>query len=413
MKKFVFAIAAVTLSAQFALAGVDFDGGKFNIQDEITKLDLSVPQAEAVKAPQKEWTVMVFVNAKNNLEKYAFMNINQMEKIGSSDKVNVVVQLGRMNTYSHLDGTWKGTRRYLIQKGSNPKGIFSPVVQDLGKVDMGSYKSAIDFANWAKQNYPAKHYMLILWNHGAGWIKGVKPVTRGISYDDETNNHIDTPQMGQILKAIGGVDVYGSDACLMQMAEVDYEIKDYVPFIVGSEETEAGDGYTYDTLLGPLVKNPAMTPEGLATVAVDAYTAHYTPNNEAATQSYVRSAALPGFLDASNAFASALMQANEKDVVKNAMSNAQSYAYPENKDLYNFTELVVNATQNSDVKAKGQNLMNYISNTLVGDNKISGNYGNSHGIAVYLPGSAAPATYADLQWAKASNWDDLIAWLAN
>jgi hypothetical protein len=219
--------------------------------------------------------------------------------------------------------------------------------------------------------------------------------------------------MGQILKAIGGVDVYGSDACLMQMAEVDYEIKDYVPFIVGSEETEAGDGYTYDTLLGPLVKNPAMTPEGLATVAVDAYTAHYTPNNEAATQSYVRSAALPGFLDASNAFASALMQANEKDVVKNAMSNAQSYAYPENKDLYNFTELVVNATQNSDVKAKGQNLMNYISNTLVGDNKISGNYGNSHGIAVYLPGSAAPATYADLQWAKASNWDDLIAWLAN
>jgi hypothetical protein len=413
MKKFVFAIAAVTLSAQFALAGVDFDGGKFNIQDEITKLDLSVPQAEAVKAPQKEWTVMVFVNAKNNLETYAFMNINQMEKIGSSDKVNVVVQLGRMNTYSHLDGTWKGTRRYLIQKGSNPKGIFSPVVQDLGKVDMGSYKSAIDFANWAKQNYPAKHYMLILWNHGAGWIKGVKPVTRGISYDDETNNHIDTPQMGQILKAIGGVDVYGSDACLMQMAEVDYEIKDYVPFIVGSEETEAGDGYTYDTLLGPLVKNPAMTPEGLATVAVDAYTAHYTPNNEAATQSYVRSAALPGFLDASNAFASALMQANEKDVVKNAMSNAQSYAYPENKDLYNFTELVVNATQNSDVKAKGQNLMNYISNTLVGDNKISGNYGNSHGIAVYLPGSAAPATYADLQWAKASNWDDLIAWLAN
>jgi hypothetical protein len=415
MKKFVFALAAVALSAQFALAGVEFDGGKFNLQDEITKLDLSVPAVQPEKAHRqdKEWTIMVFINGKNNLEKYAFLNINQMEKVGSSDKVNVVVELGRMNTYSHLDGTWKGTRRYLIQKGSNPKGIFSPVVADIGKVDMGDYKSVIDFANWAKQTYPARHYMLIVWNHGAGWIKGPNgEVTKGISYDDETNHHITTPQMGAMLKGINGVDVYGSDACLMQMAEVDYEIKDYAKIIVGSEETEPGDGYTYDTFLGPIVANPTMDAEGVAKTAVDAYTAHYAPSNQGATQSYVRAAALPGFLDASNAFASALMQANEKDVVKSAMSSAQSYAYAENKDLYHFTQLVVNSTHNSDVKATGNALMKYITGTLVGDNKISGNYTNSYGIAVYLPGGAAPAAYADLQWAKASNWDDLIAWLA-
>jgi hypothetical protein len=420
IKKLALAILAISVSAPMLKAEVNFDGKAFSLTDEITKLELSVPApvtvADKAARPDKEWTVMVFINGKNNLEKYAFLNINQMEKIGSSDKVNVVVQFGRMNTYSHLDGTWKGTRRYLIKKGSNPKGIFSPVVSDIGKVDMGSFKSVIDFSNWAKQTYPAKHYMLIIWNHGAGWIKGAGAdnfVTKGISYDDETNNHITTPQMGTILKTIGGVDVYGSDACLMQMAEVDYEIKDYANFIVGSEETEAGDGYTYDTLLGPLVSNPAMTPEGLATVAVDAYTAHYTPSNEAATQSYVRSAALPGFLAASNAFASSLMNANEKPLVKTAMGAAQAYAYAENKDLYHFTQLVVNATANSDVKAKGNALMNYISNTLVGDNKISGNYSNSHGIAVYLPGSAAPSAYADLVWAKVSNWDDLIAWLAN
>jgi len=417
-KKIAAAAVAVGAFATFSVAAVNFDNPKANnISSDISKLEVSAPvpatPAMDTKAgAAKEWTVMVFINGKNNLEKYAFMNINQMEKIGSSDKVNIVVQFGRMNTYSHLDGTWKGTRRYLIKKGSKPNAIFSPVVSDIGKVDMGDYKSVIDFANWAKTTYPAKHTMLIIWNHGAGWIKGMPEATRGISYDDETNNHIDTPQMGTILKTIGGVDVYGSDACLMQMAEVDYEIKDYANFIVGSEETEAGDGYTYDTLLGPLVSNPAMTPEGLATVAVDAYTAHYTPTNEAATQSYVRSAALPGFLAASNAFASSLMQANEKDVVKTAMGSAQSYAYPENKDLYHFTQLVVNATANSDVKEKGNALMSYITGTLVGDNKISGNYSDSHGIAVYLPGAAAPSTYADLAWAKASNWDDLIAWLA-
>ena len=414
MKKLALAVLALSCSAQFALAGVNFDGKAFSVKDEITKLDLSLPAPATDKAarPDKEWTIMVFINGKNNLEKYAFLNINQMEKIGSSDKVNIVVQLGRMNNYSHLDGTWKGTRRYLIQKGSNPKGIFSPAVADLGKVDMGDYKSVIDFSNWAKTTYPAKHYMLIVWNHGAGWIKSTTDAAKGISYDDETNNHITTPQMGAMLKGLGGVDVYGSDACLMQMAEVDYEIKDYAKIIVGSEETEPGDGYTYDTFLGPIVAKPTMDAEGVAKTAVDAYTAHYSPSNQGATQSYVRSSAIPGFLDASNAFASAMMQANEKDVVKTAMGSAQSYAYSENKDLYHFTQLVVNATQNSDVKATGNALMKYITGTLVGDNKISGNYTNSYGIAVYLPGGAAPAAYGELQWAKASNWDDLIAWLA-
>jgi hypothetical protein len=255
--------------------------------------------------------------------------------------------------------------------------------------------------------------MLIIWNHGAGWIKGAPGIDRGISYDEETNNHIDTPQMGQILKTIGGVDVYGSDACLMQMAEVDYEIKDYAQVIVGSEETEPGDGYTYDTFLGPIVANPSMNAEGVAQTAVDSYVDHYTPSNQGATQSYVRSSALPGFLSASNAFVTAVMNSGDKSSVSSAMSSAQSYAYPENKDLYNFTQLVVNATSNGDVKSKGTALMNYISGTLVGDNKTSGSYGDSHGIAVYLPGAAAPSTYAALQWAKASNWDDFISWMAN
>jgi hypothetical protein len=88
-------------------------------------------------------------------------------------------------------------------------------------------------------------------------------VTKGISYDDETNHHITTPQMGAMLKGINGVDVYGSDACLMQMPEVDYELKDSVDYIVGSEETEPGDGYTYNTFLGPLAARPAMTPAEL------------------------------------------------------------------------------------------------------------------------------------------------------
>jgi len=101
-------------------AGISFDTpSKATLQQEIANLELSVPAAAPVQEKglfskaDKEWTIMVFVNGKNNLETYALKDMNEMEMIGSSDKVNVVVQIGRMaeayeinvaphNYYSHL-----------------------------------------------------------------------------------------------------------------------------------------------------------------------------------------------------------------------------------------------------------------------------------------------------------------------
>jgi hypothetical protein len=298
---------------------------------------------------------------------------------------------------------------------------------------MGDYKSVIDFANWAKQTYPARHYMLIVWNHGAGWIKGPNgEVTKGISYDDETNHHITTPQMGAMLKGINGVDVYGSDACLMQMAEVDYEIKDYAKIIVGSEETEPGDGYTYNTFLGPLAARPAMTPAELARTAVDAYIDHYKQQRTGSTQSFVRAAALPGLMARVDAWTAAVMAAGLKAEVNAARGEAMSYAISENKDLYHFVGLVAAKTAVPAVKAASPDLQTYIARDLVlynrfndqpdnggGDNSPDNwekarwggkDYSESHGIAVYLPGSELGDGYKELAWAAATKWTDFIAW---
>ncbi|OGR41184.1 MAG: hypothetical protein A2X35_07255 [Elusimicrobia bacterium GWA2_61_42] len=424
IKKLTLAALALSFSAQFALAGVDFDSGKaFNLQDELARLELPVPAPSADKAarPDKEWTIMVFINAKNNLERFGLKDLNEMEMIGSGDKYNVVVELARIKGFDASEGDWQTSRRYLVQKDADFNKVTSPVVEELAKADMGDYKHLVDFAKWAKAKYPAKKYMLIVWNHGAGWIKTPLRVNRGISYDDETGNHMTTPQLGLALKEMGGVDVYGSDACLMQMAEVIYELKDHAAYIVGSEETEPGDGYTYNDLLAPLFAKQNMGPAELAKTAVDAYADHYQAREEASTQSYVRTTAIGGFLDASNAFAFALTQAGEKELAKKAMDGAQSYAYPENKDLYHFAQLVAAETKSAEVKAKAEALMNYIKVRLVAHNRTTNSdggwygpvsYDNSHGIAAYLPGTSAPAHYAELAWAKYSNWDEFISWLA-
>jgi hypothetical protein len=428
------AVAMLFSASLLSAQTVDFDRGGFNIKEALKNAPVTAPAAStAVSLPSQnevarigqpaEWTIMVFVNGKNNLEKYALRDMNEMEMIGSTDKVNIVVELGRMDGFDSSDGDWKGVRRYLVKKDNDTNKINSPVLQDLGMKDMGSYQSVIDFGKWAKQTYPAKKYMLIFWNHGAGWIKSAGLYSsKGISYDDQSNNHINTPQMAEILKAIGGVDVVGSDACLMQMAEVDYEIKNYVTHIVGSEETEPGDGYTYNTFLGPVVQNPGMNATQLARVAVDAYSDHYEAQSGGYTQSFVYSNAIPQFLQLVNAFAYEVTKANDVEAAKYARDNAVKFAYPENKDLYDFTALLISKSNNKAVKEKGQALMNYITHNLVGHNRTKDEPGSwwsspnplsrAKGIAVYIPSKPVPASYSEMQWAKYSNWDEFVNWLA-
>jgi hypothetical protein len=166
-----------------------------------------------------------------------------------------------------------------------------------------------------------------------------------------------------------------------------------------------------------------MGAEEFGKVAVNAYADHYTGINEGSTQSLIKSAAIPGFLTAVNDFAYAITKAGEKELAKTAMNGAQAYAYAENKDLYHFTQLVIAGTKDAEVKAKGEALMNYISGSLVLLNRTTNgagggwwappsDYGNSHGVAIYLPGTAAPASYLELQWATYSNWDEFINWMA-
>jgi hypothetical protein len=416
LKKLVMTAVALSMSASL-YAGINFDNPKTNdLKEGLSDIaDLvpapAVPSSD-MKAAEKEWTIMVYINGKNNLEEFALKDVNEMEMIGSSDKVNVVVEIGRIAGHDSSDGDWKTSRRYLVQKDNNTRKITSPMIRDLGKVDMGDFRHVIGFGNWAKAMYPAKKYMFIMWNHGSGWEKSrILDIHKGISYDDEFRSHVTTPQLGLALKGIGGVNVYGSDACLMQMPEVDYELMANAEYIVGSEETEPGDGYTYNTFLAPIVKNPAMTPEQLGKAAVDAYANHYQAIKEGSTQSLIKTSALPGYLAAVNDFVAAAMASGEKALVKTAISDAQSFAIADNKDLWHFLQLYAAGSKNAGVKAKAGALQNYLLKELVLHNRVTtSEHTNAKGLSVYMPGYGLDPAYNSLAWAEASQWDEFINW---
>jgi hypothetical protein len=254
--------------------------------------------------------------------------------------------------------------------------------------------------------------MLIVWNHGSGWNKkGPAELTKGISYDDETHNHITTQQLALALQSIGKLDVYGSDACLMQMPEVNYAIKDNIDYIVGSEHTEPGDGYTYDTMLAPLIANPLMTPEELGKLTVDTYADNYRTKGSATTQSLLKASAMDGLVPLINDFVAVSMNANEKALVKKAVSGAQSYSN-DGKDLWHFLKLYSDSSASAEVKLAAANLQNYVTGTLILHNRVTGYFdaAKHNGLSVYLPGYSFNKEYFNLAWAGVTQWDEFVNW---
>ncbi|MFA5160721.1 MAG: clostripain-related cysteine peptidase [Elusimicrobiales bacterium] len=422
-------VVSVVFQACAAFAAVNYDNpapgakGVRNAANSAAVTGTAVPSAPAAgpaDAPQSakpaalpKWTVMVFMNGKNELEQFAFTNFYQMERVGSDNDIQVVVEFGRMGNVAN-DGKWTGCRRYLVKKANDTDKISSPVVETIPQCDMGDYKHAADFGKWAMSKYPAQHYMYILWNHGGGWTKAMdNQPAKIISADDETGNHINTPQMGALLKSLGRkMDVYASDACLMQMAEVTYELKDYASYVVGSEELEAGDGYTYDAFLQK-AHGSDMEAASLSKAAVDSYADHYT---YMATQSYVDSKTMPELVKKMDAFADAVMTSGNKEAVKKALTATQHYAvnhnYRDNADLYHFVSLVATpAETNPKIKEAAGALMDYLKGSVIKHNRVTFDYADSHGLAVYLPAEKYDTNYDELAFAKAGKWPKFAQWL--
>lgn len=252
-------------------------------------------------ARPKKWTVMVFLNAANNLEPYGIEDMNEMEKIGSTRDVNVVVELARykgrttkapvnaeyfsnpytereQHFYLGLDNE-PGTNRYYVLKDDDSVRVRSVLKKRAGITDGGDPKCLADFGKWAVENYPAEHYCLVIWNHGAGWS--------GVSYDDNSHKGLDLPEVRSALEAITAsvkakngkakIDVLDFDACLMATAEVAYELKDTVDFLLASQETEPGDGMPYDDYLAWLTTYPEASPLSFSKAMVDTYVKSYAP----------------------------------------------------------------------------------------------------------------------------------------
>ena len=366
--------------------------------------------AAAYQQNQKKWTFLVYMNGANNLEEFGSLNVNQMEQVGSTSNINVVVQFKRISGFDSSDGDWKNTRRYFVQKDSDTSHISSLLLSTREDADMGKWQTLREFVDWGVKNYPADHYCLVLWNHGAGWRSRAVP-GRGVSYDDSTDNHIDTIEIPQAID-LGGLlgngrkwDVLAFDASLMQQAEVAYEVRDKTQFITGSEESPPGEGYPYQYFLSDLAANPNMSGRefamDIARKTMEGYQQDFPGKASEITQSALDASKLgdiaPAIADLGRSLYN--VRLSQRDNIITAREDAENYAYPYYRDLLDFTRRLSDVPDANVQSAVSR--VNSAVNAAIIANYNGGGHPRSNGLSIFLP---SPSDYDSVDYSAATGF---------
>ena len=269
------------------------------------------------------WTVMVYMAADNNLEFAAFDDINEMEAAPASSSLNTLVEVDTYVQQPILGSTT--TKRLLIQQDANPNSISSTVLQDLGEIDTGSPAALIDFVTWAVGAYPANHYVLVLWNHGAQFQGGYTNDTSGTGM-----NYPELKSAFSTIESMTGIsqfDVIGFDACLMAGLEIQRLVRDHAQVMVASAELEPGHGWDYQPILSAIVSNPSITPVQLGQSIANGFLAQASSSgNQDVTLSVLDAPASTSVLTALDTFATELQAAIGAELM--TIAEARRYAPP-------------------------------------------------------------------------------------
>lgn len=375
---------------------------------------------DPLPAGQKgKWTVLVYMNAANDLYSFSSLNMNQMEQIATNPEVRYVVQW-KMSKDLFSSSPFDGTRRYIAYPDPSDTAnttLVSHLLDDMGtSVDMGKADTLKDFVKWGKEQYPADHYALVVWNHGNGWMRSADQdlITRGVSYDDQTGNAIQIWQLQPALTGMG-LDLIAFDASLMQMAEVAYELRGVTPLVVGSEESPPGEGYPYQLVFAPFSATPDKPAAQLSKSFVDGMLAVPAYQNRKITQSVIDTTKLVPVGTAASDLANKLfLHPEANDAVKAARSASQSFSpttFRHYYDLSSFATNLKSRVDSQELKDACDVVTTAISGAILWEGHNTQSPG-SRGIAIDLSSAEqfAPVRddYIQLAWATATSWDEWL-----
>ncbi len=402
--------------------------------------------SNANTAGGETWTIMLYQDADDKvLERDIYVDLNEAERVGSSDQVHIVAQIDRYQGGYQGDGNWTSAKRFYVTRDDDLERIGSKELADLGEVNMADAATLVDFVTWTIENYPADKYALIMSDHGLGWPGGWSDPTarggavRGVPLSNKLGDQLYLAELDAALQEIRertGIDKFeliGMDACLMAHLEVFAALEPHARYAVASQETEPALGWAYTSFLGELTANPAMSGAELSQLIIDTYIAGDqrivddqaraelvgrsapmgslfdlllgggagtagTPSAEQVasemsqkvTLSAVDLSAIPALMDSVNMLSHALQGTNQKQVAQ-ARSYAQSYTsifgpqVPASYiDLGHFAQLLQQKGASGDLNNAINEVLANLERAVVA-NKYGPQRSGSTGISIYFP----------------------------
>ena len=323
-----------------------------------------------------KWTIMIYLDADNNLESDGIDDFLEIATTGSDENINYVVQMDRINDYSDKYGDWTDCKRFHIQKDMVPTE--QNALESLGEVNMGDPDTLSDFIQWAMTSYPAQQYALILWDHGDGWQRkrGKPPAIKSICWDD-TNGNEDSISMFDLKRILESLPIkpvlVGFDACLMGMLENAYMLKQAgISVMVGSEEIEPAAGWPYDLISKELASNPGWQATQLGKWIVEQYYLSYDMDQ---TQSAIDLTKLNPLINSLTLFSTSLRT-----------------SWQEGMDA---------------VKNSAQALLSHIDNAVI-LSKNGNDFREAGGLSIYFPSSYYDSSYDQTDLAKDTKWNEFL-----
>lgn len=414
-----------------------------------------------------EWNFFTYMQAKNNLAKYVSGNIDAMKEIGSTEKLNILVQMDvAKDPLTHRVKILEGCGEEITLP---QKAIYNPSTE------------LISATEWAI-SYPAKKIVINLWSHGTGsidrsrksnclkkssteknheWLglfhtppKKIK--TRGILYNYPKKTYLSVPMLGKTCTTIAQmldhkINILGADACLMAMIEVAYEIRDSVEYFVASEQIIPCSGWPYSNFLQKLASNPSTSTIQCTRNIVDAFEEFYTDNSidwgaEYFTLSSIHIARIPTAVKAFSHFVDAIRIAlstnSANAVARFRAARAKSLVVDiENNypfiDLIDFYNNIIDQFTNystppelsnriSSQEAAAANLASSIAiqgvieatekaknaclKSIVYATASQYYQGRANGISIYFPqANRIERSYRNTQFAQDTGWPELIS----
>ena len=339
--------------------------------------------------------------ADNDLDAYSGGDLNEMKSVGSTDDVNIIV------IYDGL--SQNDSRVYYVNHGS------LSTISNPGELNMGDPNTLKNTVTTIYNTYPAEKYALVFWNHGTGWHKDrpegpTKYVCSdwGSGDDALTNSELDNA-LSYIRSNTGTskIDMLGFDACLMQMIEIAYYIKDHALVMVGSEETESAEGWDYGAL-SSLIATPSMGPGLLGGYIVQDFVA--IPDATLSALDMTKVVALANAVDTMADALNAVGGVGNSNVVS-ALYDTLYFDDYDYIDLYDFADELIDENINGAINSAAQGVKTAVDTTVLYYGYGYSSYSNSHGISIYFPDpyySSYDSSYSSLDFASATSWDDVI-----